>query len=359
MLKALVFLGLVAVASAGFYAEGGDVINLDEANFDQHVGGSKAAFVEFYAPWCGHCKSLTPEYEKFGTAFKGQNVVIAAVDADQHKSVGGRFQVQGFPTLKFFPAGSAVAEEYNGGRTAKDLVDFVNSKTGLNGRIREAASNVVTLTDSNFDAIVNDPKKSVLVEFYAPWCGHCKKLAPDYEKVGNIFASEGNVVIAKMDATEHKNSPSKFGVSGYPTLKWFPKDNKAGEAYSAGRTIEDFVNFINEKTGSERLATGGFKPTAGRIAELDELASTFIQNPAQRASIYASIDDKIKSVSADKNADLAKFYKIAMKNVIDKGADFAEKEESRLKRMLDSGAVAVDKVPEFHKRMNIAGQFKP
>lgn len=54
------------------------------------------------------------------------------------------------------------------------------------------------LTRPTFDSVALDPSKHVLVEFYAPWCGHCKKLAPLYEKVGDIFAAENDVVIAKV-----------------------------------------------------------------------------------------------------------------------------------------------------------------
>lgn len=69
------------------------------------IDGSKAALIEFYAPWCGHCKRLTPEYKKLGEAIAtnpklNSRVVIAKVDADQHRELGERFQVQGFPTSK-------------------------------------------------------------------------------------------------------------------------------------------------------------------------------------------------------------------------------------------------------------------
>ncbi|CAN0548325.1 unnamed protein product, partial [Laminaria digitata] len=61
-----------------------------------------------------------------------------------------------------------------------------------------APSAVVDLTLDTFDSIVMDPSKNTLVEFYAPWCGHCKTLAPIYEKLGNIFAAEKDVVVAKV-----------------------------------------------------------------------------------------------------------------------------------------------------------------
>ena len=74
--------------------------------------------VEFYAPWCGHCQRLTPEYTKAAKALKGV-VKLGAVNADEHKSLGGQYQVQGFPTIKVFGANKNKPEDYQGERTAK------------------------------------------------------------------------------------------------------------------------------------------------------------------------------------------------------------------------------------------------
>jgi protein disulfide-isomerase-like protein len=113
----------------------------------------------------GHCKSLAPEYEIVGTAFKNINgVKIAKVDADAEKSLGSRFGVKGFPTLKWFPAGSTTPVDYEGGRTADDIVKFVNEKAGTNARVKKVPTAVTVLDPSNFDAIVMDPTKDVLVE---------------------------------------------------------------------------------------------------------------------------------------------------------------------------------------------------
>jgi protein disulfide-isomerase A6 len=73
-----------------------NVIDLDDSNFSTYVGGSKGALVEFYAPWCGHCKNLAPVFESLGDAFKGANVVIAKTDADGvGKKLGTKFGVKG------------------------------------------------------------------------------------------------------------------------------------------------------------------------------------------------------------------------------------------------------------------------
>jgi len=355
MSRILCFLALLFV-SAFAASAGSDVIVLDPDNFDANVGGDQPAFVEFYAPWCGHCKSLAPEYEVLATSFKGQPVKIANVDADKHRDLGSRFGVSGFPTLKFFPAGSKEAEDYQGGRTAKDITDFINSKTGLRGKIKSAPTAVTVLTSDNFNSIVKDPTKDVLVEFYAPWCGHCKKLAPDYEKVGQSFDGESSVVIAKLDADDHKAPASEFGVTGYPTIKFFPKDNKEGEAYNGGRSPQDFVDFINSRAGTERTVGGGFSEQAGRTSELDEIAREFMASPASRQSLLDRAS-KIVDSQTEKTKEWSKFYTMTMKRVIEKGDKFASDEGLRLKRLIDSGSINSKNIEQFSKRLNIVKQF--
>jgi len=334
-----------------------DVLELTPDNFDTNVGAGEPAFVEFFAPWCGHCKSLAPEYEKVATAFAKLPVKVASVDADKHKDLGSRFGVSGFPTLKYFAAGSLEGEAYNGGRTAKDIVDFINQKAGTNARIKEAPTAVTVLTDENFDSIVKDSNKNVLVEFYAPWCGHCKSLAPIYEKLATWFSSEPDVVIAKLDATADKVKAGEYGVSGYPTLKWFSKTDKSGENYEGGRDAESFVKFINEKAGTQRNKDGGFLPGAGLITEFEDLVTRFKSGAKDvRKTILAELDQKLPSIHINK--EFGKFYQIAMKRIVEKGHDFAATESARLQRLLDSGSVAADKVGEFAKRLNIINLFK-
>jgi len=104
---------------------------------------------------------------------------------------------------------------------------------------------VKVLVATNFEEIVNDATKDVLVEFYAPWCGHCKKLTPIYEELGTLFKSKSNVVIAKIDATANDVSPS-FNVRGFPTLKFFPATNKKPIDYEGDRSLEDLKSFVEK-----------------------------------------------------------------------------------------------------------------
>jgi len=105
-----------------------------------------------------------------------------------------------------------------------------------------SANDVKVAVAKNFDELVTKSEKDVLVEFYAPWCGHCKKLTPIYDELGAKMKDE-DVEIVKMDATAN-DVPPAFDVKGFPTLYWLPKSSKKPESYNGGRELDDFVKYI-------------------------------------------------------------------------------------------------------------------
>ncbi|KAK4282729.1 hypothetical protein QN277_014073 [Acacia crassicarpa] len=350
---ALVALALVFVSSVS----ADDVVVLTEANFDQEVGKDRGALVEFYAPWCGHCKKLAPEYEKLGSSFKkSKSILIGKVDCDDQKSLCSKYGVSGYPTIQWFPKGSLEPKKYEGARTAEALAEFVNKEGGTNVKIASVPSSVVILTPDNFDQVVLNETKDVLVEFYAPWCGHCKALAPTYEKVAAAFKLEEDVVIANIDSDQHKDIAEKYGVSGYPTLKFFPRSNKAGEDYDGGRDLDDFVTFINEKSGTSRDGKGQLTSKAGLVPTLDGLVKDFLSASSdEKKEVYSRLEDEAKKLEGSA-ARYGNIYLKAAKNCIEKGADYASKEIQRLERILEK-SVSPAKADELTLKKNVLSTF--
>merc|ERR1712159_521206 len=432
---AVLTLAIFGVVSAS------DVVVGNEKNFDQLVSGSKFVLAEFYAPWCGHCKNLEPEYEKAAATLKtNPDVKLVKVDATQEKALAEKYAVQGFPTLKFFVSGkapldafakdheavllglfqdgdaefaefekaaaglsipvgvtadpdlaqqytpskvvmvqkfddklakysgamssgeiaewatansmplviqftqetqdkifgedapkrhilalhsegytdkanldrelAAVAKEYRGkflvisvekvqdnegvfnffgvsDVSKPTIISIDQSKSGMKkffydgeqehhaikawladvlaGKLDPVLKSEEPPADNNgpvkvvvgktFKQEVVESGKDVMMEFYAPWCGHCKALEPEYNALGEAFKGVDSVVIAKMDATA--NEIEEPEVQGFPTLYFYKAGAKEPVKYHLGRTAKEMEKYIRSNAAS--LQGGGDK----------------------------------------------------------------------------------------------------
>merc|ERR1712242_503583 len=473
-MKILLLASIILGAAQAEIKKDEGVLVLTNDNFDEALESNEFVLVEFYAPWCGHCKALAPEYAKAAgiLAEKDSPIKLGKVDATEEGPLAEKFEVRGYPTLKFFKNGKPM--EYNGGRTAETIITWVEKKTGpaavtladvdaakkfvedneiavvgffaeaegeaakaflevaggmddlkfalgnadiaaehkvegdavvlfkkfdegrndltegltdvegvtkfvasnslplvvdfnqetaqkifsgeikshllmflskksedyadqhaiatkiakdfkgqllfvsidtdeedhkrileffgmkedelpgmriiklaedmakykpvdgsiteenirafvgdyVDGKLKQHllsedipedwdANAVKVLVGKNFEEVAMDAGKHVLVEFYAPWCGHCKQLAPTWESLGEKFADREDIVIAKMDSTANELEDIK--IQGFPTIKLFKKgDNKVID-YNGERTLEGFSKFL-ESDGMDGAA---------------------------------------------------------------------------------------------------------
>lgn len=103
---------------------------------------------------------------------------------------------------------------------------------------------------NSFKDVVLENNKDTLIEFYAPWCGHCKELAPIYEELGKKMENE-DVEIVQMDAANN-DIPEGFTVDGYPTLYWLKKEEKDKPVvYDGARNLQDFIKYIAKHSTEE------------------------------------------------------------------------------------------------------------
>jgi protein disulfide-isomerase A1 len=112
----------------------------------------------------------------------------------------------------------------------------------------EEEDEVLVLTDETFEQALQEFSDGLLVKFYAPWCGHCKKMAPDYASAARRLRNQDPPInIAKLDATAHTETATKYNVRGYPTLKFFSKGSVVD--FNAERNEQGITNWVLKKMG--------------------------------------------------------------------------------------------------------------
>lgn len=188
--KTLIALGAAIPAIFAEITELGKVNVLTDSNFDSFISENDAgALVEFYAPWCGHCKKLEPEYDKAAADLHadGVKIPLGKVDATVETKVAGKFEIQGYPTLKYFVGGSPT--EYDGPREAKGIASWIKSMSGP-------------------AVLEEEPKEtdSVSVTFYG------KSLDEDFEKLAKSYRKKASWYFVKGSESKmvikHLNEPA-------------------------------------------------------------------------------------------------------------------------------------------------------
>jgi len=135
---------------------------------------------------------------------------------------------------------------------------FVDGKLSANVKSQDVPTsqdeNVYVLVGKSFGEIVNDESKDVFVEFYAPWCGHCKNLAPKFEELAKEFKPHSSIVIAKIDATEN-DTPAD--IKGFPTLLFYPSGGKSNPlTYKGERSKQAMSDWIWENAPTLKSQQG-------------------------------------------------------------------------------------------------------
>ncbi|KAM0257335.1 hypothetical protein ACHAQJ_004422 [Trichoderma viride] len=229
-------LAALPFAQAGFYSKSSPVLQVDAKSYDRLIAQSNhTSIVEFYAPWCGHCKSLKPAYEKAAKNLEGL-AKVAAVDCDDdaNKPLCGSLGIQGFPTLKIVrpgkKAGRPVVEDYQGQRTAGAIVEAVAAKIN---------NHVAKLTDKDIDGFLDkeeEKPKAILFTEKGTTSALLRSIAIDFLDVISV----GQV------RSKEKAAVDKFGISSFPSLVLIPGSGKEHLTYDGELNKKDMVEFLQQ-----------------------------------------------------------------------------------------------------------------
>jgi len=269
----------VALSSADDADHAESAINFNEETFGAQVA-NKPHLVMFFAPWCGHCKRLAPTWQDLSSKYndkdeEDQDVLIGKVDCTIEPSLCSAQDVTGYPTLKFFKSGTDSGVKYRGQRDLSSLVKFINEQMGYEQPEEEkneepedaiVDNGLYILSEKSFKNHVG--KGDHFIKFYAPWCGHCQKLAPAWAELAKAFEDNDKVKVAKMDCTQAQSVCQANEVRGYPTLHYF-RDGKLHETYKGGRDLGSLKDFVATMTNGKKEEVGK-ETVESSVAHIDK-----------------------------------------------------------------------------------------
>lgn len=268
---------------------------------------------------------MKPDYSVVAAELKS-NYVMAAMDVNRPENAKVRkmYNITGFPTLLYFENG-VMKQTYEGDNNKDALIAFLKNPTAPSPSKQKDTdwsadpdTEIVHLTFENFESVLND-EKSALVMFHAPWCGHCKRMKPEYEKAA-VQMRENKIpgILAAVDATKENSLGTKFGVKGYPTVKYFSFGEFKFDANV--RDAEKIIQFMKnpkepppppppeqpweeEETDVAHLDEENFKP----FLKKKKHVLTMFYAPCKMSLITFSYwSNRIKSVFALQGVDTAK-----------------------------------------------------
>eukprot|EP00164_Ancoracysta_twista_P000808 GFYU01001064.1.p1 GENE.GFYU01001064.1~~GFYU01001064.1.p1 ORF type:complete len:395 (+),score=105.05 GFYU01001064.1:61-1185(+) len=194
----------MALSGEAMYSEYGDVEVLTDANFNSKVLASDDYWIiEFYAPWCGHCKRLQPEWEMAASQLKGI-ARLGAVDCTMHTNLARQYGIEGYPTIKVFDKDKSNPTDYNGGRTSEDIVNQAKGPSVL-----------VDVSSENLSSFLKHKAPAKVIYFREPdavvprWFREMStrfRFGGDYQAIFTQFTREDEEMV------------NGFHITTYPTV---------------------------------------------------------------------------------------------------------------------------------------------
>lgn len=253
------------------------VVQGSKDNFNELIGSAQPVLVEFFAPWCGHCKKLAPEYESAADSLKAQNIKLASVDCTVEKEICEKLVIKGYPTLAVFREGKEVAK-YQGPREAAAIVKFMK---------KQAAPAVTQISNSDDLKKFRDSDDAVVVGFFKDPKSEASK----------IFAT-----LAENLRTDHSFAAMSEIPSPYKDgqIYLFKKFDEGEVAFSEKLSVENLAKFVARES-IPLTAEIGPENYAKYIDSAIPMAYFFYADEKQRDQYTAILQAAAKSVKGKVN----------------------------------------------------------
>ncbi|MCJ8732856.1 hypothetical protein PDJAM_G00216070 [Pangasius djambal] len=230
------------------------VVTLDPDSFQQLVKKRKHTetwMVDFYAPWCGPCQALLPEWRRMARMLSGM-ISVGSVDCQKYHSFCQSESVRAYPEIRLYPQNSNRRDQYhsyNGWHR-----DAHSLKTWALSSLPRAS---IDLSPEDFKRKILEGKEHWVLDFYAPWCGPCQQFAPEFEILARML--KGTVRAGKVDCQAHYDTCQLAGIRSYPTVRFYPylgtaRQHQGGEYINSqsSNVIADIIQQRLQQLGKQK-----------------------------------------------------------------------------------------------------------
>eukprot|EP01012_Entosiphon_sulcatum_P029606 TRINITY_DN3616_c0_g1_i1.p2 TRINITY_DN3616_c0_g1~~TRINITY_DN3616_c0_g1_i1.p2 ORF type:complete len:392 (-),score=102.21 TRINITY_DN3616_c0_g1_i1:12-1187(-) len=368
-----------------------DVVTLTAANFEEEVAKHDVLMVEFYAPWCGHCKDLAPKYSAAAARLQEHGLSLAKVDATEESKLAEKYGISGYPTIKVFKNKGAKVEDYDGARSAQAIVKYMTAAKG--GPVDNAEDLVddegygdeepprpydddedyggdnknynnpepvgtVSLDKHTFPKLVGSGKFDVLVKFDTSYAYGEKEeqFAKFTERLATVRHAEnfliGVVGVEDYGAKKNDDLRERFGLKteDFPAYKLFKSNSAEPISFTGPIEADSLARFVAQNVG---LWIG----LDGTLEQYDKLVQGFLSLAAEdQKKRLSQAETELGALTDDDDKVAAAYYIHAINKILAKGNGYVATEKSRLEKLTTS-KVSDAKKAEIKKKLNILVSF--
>ncbi|XP_002160266.3 uncharacterized protein LOC100199495 isoform X1 [Hydra vulgaris] len=336
-------------------------IEINEENIQDHLKKEKFSLVLFFAPWLKSCEKVVGVISEVEVYFRNRDdIFIGKIDTYKSLKLASHFRIDDYCSLKYFVKGSKVAESYEDTISKELVIKFVETKSSYQGVTDLYKEPLIELNLDNFDRIVKNENKFVIVYFYTSWCKKCTLLSKTIRQVAQVFQNDKDCVIAQLDGEKWFNITVKEKIGVYPTFVFYSKTEKDGKLYYPGKFDENWTNynitkFLNINCGLRKVIDEAEDEKVGTLDELNVYAKHFMQQiDMKRKKTVRHVIQLIQEFPPHKRWK-GEIYVDLMTTIMKEGDIYISNEINRIEKLLHAGIVQ-DKENLIQKK-NILKEF--
>ena len=316
-------------------------IELNNENFNKHVGGKRPIMVKFYSPQCGHCMAMAEDFLEASTFFKEAD--FGGVDCLQFGDLCK--EADGYPTIKLFQANSKEGVEYKGSRNADDFAQYVSDNTGC--KIVKMPSKLVDVNPFNFEKKILK-QKCGFVMYYNGFDPSSKEMIPQVKEAALIFEPDG-IPFTTIDCNKFNEFCIEKDITEFPTLMLYKSGKEV--PFQGAKIFGNVVSMINNNCGTERGVDGLLRDSVGIVNEAKPLVDEFLATDSKEKRL--EIMEKTKAIKG------TELYVKTMERINEGGIEKLVNDINKIKTFMDERKGSMNVIDGMKKRYNVFRLFVP